>query len=68
MEIVANLDGLVNDAPWSLHQLPVLTTLEPALRGLDENVGPLLNFPPGPTGVCNIANPGGCAVGDFTGR
>lgn len=69
VQIVARLDGLTANASWSLHQLPVLTTLEPTQRSLDDNVGPIFNnFGRVTTGECSMANPTECEVGDFTSK
>ena len=69
VQIVVNLDGLTANASWTLHQLPVLTTLDPTQRGLDENVGPVFdNFDRVQTGECNTATPEACMVGDFTSK
>jgi hypothetical protein len=69
-EIMVRLDGLDASVPWSIHQLPVLTTLEPSQRGLDENVGPVYDSPTRETGetTCSMELPTNCLVGDLSGR
>lgn len=67
-DIVLNLQGLTEDADWSIHELPVDETLSPNDRCSEAYLGGVYN----PTNAPVVANPdcsaNPCPVGDLSGR
>lgn len=68
IEINANLEGIDVDATWKIAELPVLTTIDPAMRASTDFVGEIYDPVTPEVGECNTDNPQNCMVGDLTGR
>ncbi len=66
--VIANLEGIDVDATWKILELPVLTTIDPAVRASGDFLGEIYNPITPEAGGCSTENPDQCMVGDLTGR
>ena len=68
VSIIANLEGLSQDADWFIAELPVMTTIAPELRAQPDFVGNIYNPDKVPGELCRQDNPVNCSAGNLVGK